>query len=118
MANLLRQGLTEEGYAVTVAATASTLSTWLWGTRSTRWFGCHAAWHGRVHRRAALRERQNQVPILMLTARDAASDIVSGLDLGADGLSHQAFFFRCAVSPSAGFGAARANRAIDGAARR
>jgi DNA-binding response OmpR family regulator len=31
-----------------------------------------------------LRESRNQTPILMLTARDAAADIVRGLDCGAD----------------------------------
>jgi DNA-binding response OmpR family regulator len=31
-----------------------------------------------------LRKRENTVPVLLLTARDAASDIVRGLDLGAD----------------------------------
>jgi DNA-binding response OmpR family regulator len=31
-----------------------------------------------------LRESRNQIPILMLTARDSASDIVTGLDSGAD----------------------------------
>jgi DNA-binding response OmpR family regulator len=31
-----------------------------------------------------LREMENQVPVLLLTARDAARDIVHGLDLGAD----------------------------------
>ena len=31
-----------------------------------------------------LRESRNQTPILMLTARDAAADIVQGLDSGAD----------------------------------
>ena len=31
-----------------------------------------------------LRERRNQTPILLLTARDAASDVVLGLDCGAD----------------------------------
>ena len=31
-----------------------------------------------------LREGRNQTPILMLTARDSASDIVTGLDSGAD----------------------------------
>jgi DNA-binding response OmpR family regulator len=31
-----------------------------------------------------LRETENQVPVLLLTARDAAGDIVHGLDLGAD----------------------------------
>lgn len=31
-----------------------------------------------------LRSLRNQTPILMLTARDSARDIVEGLDLGAD----------------------------------
>ncbi len=31
-----------------------------------------------------LREQRNQTPVLMLTARDAAADIVTGLDSGAD----------------------------------
>src|SRR5260370_6337576 len=31
-----------------------------------------------------LRENRNQTPVLMLTARDAPADIVSGLDSGAD----------------------------------
>jgi len=31
-----------------------------------------------------LRELRNQTPVLMLTARDAAADIVTGLDSGAD----------------------------------
>ncbi len=31
-----------------------------------------------------LRERRNQTPVLMLTARDAPSDIIKGLDCGAD----------------------------------
>jgi DNA-binding response OmpR family regulator len=31
-----------------------------------------------------LREARNQTPVLMLTARDASSDIVGGLDSGAD----------------------------------
>ncbi len=85
MADLLRQALEEEGHAVTIAAD-----------------GCAgydlAASYGfdllildvmlpgmdgfTIARR--LRAAQNQAPILMLTARDAAADIVQGLDLGAD----------------------------------
>jgi len=94
MANLLRQGLTEEGYAVTVAANgldaldlalgyafdAMVLDVMLPGMDGFT-----------VARR--LRERQNQVPILMLTARDAASDIVDGLDLGADDYLTKPFSF-------------------------
>jgi two-component system, OmpR family, copper resistance phosphate regulon response regulator CusR len=94
MANLLRQGLTEEGYVVTVAASgvdalnlalgyafdAMVLDVMLPGMDGFA-----------VTRR--LRERHNQVPILMLTARDAAGDIVTGLDLGADDYLTKPFSF-------------------------
>jgi two-component system response regulator MprA len=40
-----------------------------------------------------LRERQNRVPILMLTARDATPDIVTGLDAGADDYLTKPFSF-------------------------
>src|SRR5438874_5513745 len=77
MADLLRQGLTEEGHSVTVASTgiealelalgysfdAMILDVMLPGLDGFT-----------VARR--LRERRNHVPILMLTARDAATDIV------------------------------------------
>jgi len=40
-----------------------------------------------------LRKNDNQTPILMLTARDAAPDIVKGLDLGADDYLTKPFSF-------------------------
>jgi two-component system response regulator MprA len=40
-----------------------------------------------------LRERRNHIPILMLTARDAPGDIVSGLDFGADDYLTKPFSF-------------------------
>ena len=40
-----------------------------------------------------LRERGCQTPILMLTARDASTDIVTGLDTGADDYLTQPFSF-------------------------
>jgi DNA-binding response OmpR family regulator len=42
---------------------------------------------------AALRERRNAIPILMLTARDAPEDRVRGLDLGADDYLPKPFHF-------------------------
>ena len=33
---------------------------------------------------SGVRERKSQTPVLMLTARDALDDKISGLDLGAD----------------------------------
>ena len=40
-----------------------------------------------------LRKNDNQTPLLMLTARDAAPDIVKGLDLGADDYLTKPFSF-------------------------
>ena len=40
-----------------------------------------------------LRKNDNRTPILMLTARDAAADIVKGLDLGADDYLTKPFSF-------------------------
>src|ERR1700719_2946004 len=40
-----------------------------------------------------LRKSQNQTPILMLTARDAAPDVVKGLDSGADDYLTKPFSF-------------------------
>ena len=40
-----------------------------------------------------LRARRDRTPILMLTARDAASDIVQGLDTGADDYLTKPFSF-------------------------
>jgi two-component system response regulator MprA len=40
-----------------------------------------------------LRERRNRTPVLMLTARDASSDVITGLDLGADDYLTKPFSF-------------------------
>ena len=40
-----------------------------------------------------LRQAKNHVPVLMLTARDAVSDIVKGLNLGADDYLTKPFAF-------------------------
>jgi len=45
-----------------------------------------------------LREAKNRTPILMLTARDAVPDIVSGLDLGADDYLTKPFSFKVLVA--------------------
>ena len=85
MAELLRRGLTEEGHQVSVARTgteglelalASPFDVIVLDVMLPQMDGMT------VTRR--LREKRNQTPVLMLTARDAASDIVSGLDCGAD----------------------------------
>jgi DNA-binding response OmpR family regulator len=85
MVGLLRQALVEEGHSVTTATEGREglslaescpfdliiLDVMLPGIDGFT-----------VARR--LRARLNQTPILMLTARDAAQDIIEGLDLGAD----------------------------------
>ena len=85
MAELLRKGLEEENHRVIVASEGAAalelakaydfdvilldgMLPFLDGFAGTR----------------RLRESQRQTPILMLTARDAASDIAEGLDSGAD----------------------------------
>lgn len=94
MAELLRKGLQEEGYSVTVAADGPTA---LAMARSAAFElilldimlpgmdGFQVARH--------LRDDGNRTPILMLTARDAAPDIVQGLDLGGDDYLTKPFSF-------------------------
>jgi DNA-binding response OmpR family regulator len=94
MANLLRQGLAEEGHSVTVALDGNeglafaesypfdliVLDVMLPGLDGFT-----------IARR--LRAARNQVPLLMLTARDAPRDMVKGLDLGADDYLTKPFSF-------------------------
>ncbi|SPE30534.1 Transcriptional regulatory protein TcrA [Candidatus Sulfopaludibacter sp. SbA3] len=94
MAALLRQGLTEEGHAVTVAlegrgglcmAEAGGFELLILDVMLPGLSGFEIA--------RSLRARRIQTPILMLTARDAAHDIVKGLDLGADDYLTKPFSF-------------------------
>jgi DNA-binding response OmpR family regulator len=94
MAELLRRGLTEEGHQVSLARTgteglelalASPFDVIVLDVMLPQMDGLT------VTRR--LREKRNQTPVLMLTARDAASDIVSGLDCGADDYLTKPFAF-------------------------
>lgn len=94
MAALLRQGLEEEGHSVVVAGNgrdglaiaeshpfdAIVLDVMLPGLD-----GFALA--------RKLRAARNQTPILMLTARDAAEDVVAGLNLGADDYLVKPFSF-------------------------
>src|SRR3989442_1543038 len=94
MARLLKRGLEEEKHSVTLAPTGAEalelsdgysfdvviLDIMLPGMNGFD-----------VVRR--LRQADNRVPVLMLTARDAAADIVKGLDLGADDYLTKPFGF-------------------------
>jgi two-component system OmpR family response regulator len=94
MAGLLKRGLEEEGYAVDTAADG----------REALWLGTENPYDAvildlmlpdvdgfEVCRK--LREAGRWSPVLMLTARDAVSDRVSGLDAGADDYLTKPFSF-------------------------
>lgn len=94
MAHLLERGLTEEGYQVCVArdgrealdmSEAATFDVIVLDIMLPNIDGLTVA--------RQLRERSNQTPILMLTARDTIPDIVKGLDVGADDYLTKPFSF-------------------------
>ena len=85
MANLLRQGLEESNHTVVVArdgneafaaAETSTFDVIVLDVMMPKLDGIEVT--------KRLRAAKNSVPILMLTAKDANSDVIRGLDAGAD----------------------------------
>src|SRR5262249_28058996 len=94
MAELIRRGLAGEGHTVEVAtdgikglekAQNSSLDAIVLDVMLPGMDGLHFA--------RRLRSSGNRTPILMLTARDSASDIVKGLDMGADDYLTKPFSF-------------------------
>jgi DNA-binding response OmpR family regulator len=94
MARLLERGLSEEGYQVCVArdgrealamAAAAAFDAIVLDIMLPDIDGLAVA--------RQLRERSNQTPILMLTARDTIPDIIKGLDVGADDYLAKPFSF-------------------------
>src|ERR1700760_2896870 len=94
MADLLRRGLEEEGMSVTVSrdgaealeiAQASGFDVIVLDVMLPGMDGFTVA--------RRLREARNRTPILMLTARDADRDVVTGLNLGADDYLIKPFSF-------------------------
>jgi two-component system response regulator MprA len=94
MARLLEQGLSEEGHHITVAYDGETALSFalshsfdaiVLDVMLPRMDGLTVA--------RRLRTSANQTPILMLTARDTDSDIVTALDLGADDYLTKPFSF-------------------------
>jgi len=94
MAELLRQGLEEEGHSVVLAgngrdglamAESHPFDVILLDVMLPGMDGFSVA--------RKLRAARNQTPILMLTARDAAEDVVTGLNLGADDYLVKPFAF-------------------------
>ncbi len=94
MAGLLRRGLREEGLAADVARTGDDA---VWMARATEYDAIvldvmlPGADGFEVCRR--LREGGTWSPVLMLTARDAVDDRVTGLDAGADDYLAKPFSF-------------------------
>jgi DNA-binding response OmpR family regulator len=94
MASLLKRGLTEEGHNVVVArdgvtgfeiAGASQFDVIVLDMMLPRMDGLTIA--------SRLRAARNQTPILALTAKDSAADIVRGLDAGLDDYLTKPFSF-------------------------
>ncbi len=94
MAQLLKRGLSEEGHQVILArdgasgldiARATAFDVIVLDVMLPVMDGITVA--------RRLRESHNQTPILMLTARDTAADIVGGLDGGADDYLTKPFSF-------------------------
>ena len=94
MANLLAQGLAEDGHQVTVAhdgadglslAGANTFDLIVLDLMLPRVGGIEVA--------RRLRAERNETPILILTARDSNRDVVEGLDCGADDYLTKPFSF-------------------------
>ena len=94
MASLLRRGLVEEGHAADIAR-AGDDALWMAGATDYDAIVLDVMLPGEdgfeVCRR--LRERGVWAPVLMLTARDAVADRVSGLDAGADDYLTKPFSF-------------------------
>ena len=94
MAQVLRRGLEEENYAVTLAhdgVSALSLS------EKTRFdlvlLDVMLPGMDGIQIASRMREQRQDLPILMLTARDSVPDIVKGLDAGADDYVTKPFSF-------------------------
>jgi two-component system OmpR family response regulator len=94
MAGLLRRGLTEEGYAVDIAATGAD---GLWSATENDYdaivLDLMLPDASGLDVCRELRKRGRWAPVLMLTARDAVPDRVAGLDAGADDYLVKPFAF-------------------------
>jgi DNA-binding response OmpR family regulator len=95
VASFIRQGLQEEGHAVEVAADGAAALDSL--TESPGYdlvvLDLMLPKRDGFDVLKTLRQRRDQTPVLVLTARDAVSDKVTGLDLGADDYLTKPFAF-------------------------
>ena len=94
MRALVQRGLVEQGHAVDVAeASGPALSLARQSTYDVMVFDVMLPGPSGIDLARSLRQSGNATPILMLTARDAAADIVTGLDAGADDYLTKPFAF-------------------------
>jgi DNA-binding response OmpR family regulator len=94
MVELLRQGLVEDGHAVSVASEGRAgLSLAESGLFDLILLDVTLPGMDGFAIARRLRTARNQTPILMLTARDSTGDIVEGLNLGADDYLTKPFSF-------------------------
>jgi two-component system, OmpR family, copper resistance phosphate regulon response regulator CusR len=94
IADFLVRGLREEGFTVEHAAAGGTAWNWL---QSGAWDVVVLDWwlpgEDGLSLLRRFRERDRETPVLFLTARDAVSDRVQGLDSGADDYLCKPFAF-------------------------
>src|SRR6187551_1452748 len=94
MRALVQRGLAEQGHAVDVAeASSHALSLARQSSYDVMVFDVMLPGPSGIDLARSLRQAGNSTPILMLTARDAAADIVTGLDAGADDYLTKPFAF-------------------------
>ena len=94
MRALVQRGLAEQGHAVDVAAASGpALALARQTTYDVMVFDVMLPGASGIDLARTLRQAGNTTPILMLTARDAAADIVTGLDAGADDYLTKPFAF-------------------------
>jgi DNA-binding response OmpR family regulator len=94
MADLIRQGLTEEGHAVVVSGDGrEALSIAGVGSFDLILMDVMLPGMSGFNVVKCLRAEHNRTPILILTARDAITDMIEGLDIGADDYLTKPFSF-------------------------
>ena len=99
MGELIRQGLEEANHTVTLARDGlQALSAAKGGMFDAIVLDVMMPGPNGFEVARRLRAERNQVPILMLTARDSAADIVKGLDAGADDYLVKPFAFNVLVA--------------------
>jgi two-component system response regulator PrrA len=94
MRALVQRGLVEQGHAVDVAeASGPALALARQATYDVMVFDVMLPGPSGIDLARSLRQSGNATPILMLTARDTAADVVTGLDAGADDYLTKPFAF-------------------------